>query len=93
MRYNRKCNTLENKAASWFFGKTSKIDKPVVKLIKKKRREFPGGSGVKDLVLPLHSLSQCCSTISVLGQGNFHMPWAWPPAKKVDEKEKQGRAK
>ena len=30
-----------NESKSWFFGKISKIDKPLTKLIKKKKREDP----------------------------------------------------
>ena len=37
-----------NKTKSWFFEKINKIDKPLARLIKKNREDFPGGAVVKN---------------------------------------------
>ena len=39
-----------NKTKSWFFEKINKIDKPLARLIKKKREDFSGGTVVENLL-------------------------------------------
>ena len=57
-----------NKTKSCFFETINKIDKPLVKLIKKKREGFPGGAVVKNLP------ANAGDTGSSPGLGRSHMP-------------------
>ena len=73
-----------NKTKSWFFEKINKTDKPLAKLIKKKRKRtqinkirnkkaevgFPGGAVVDNLP------ANTGDTGSSPGLGRSHMPWS-----------------
>ena len=56
------------KTKNWFFEKINKIDKPLARLIKKKREGFPGGAVVENLP------ANAGDTGSSPGLGRSHMP-------------------
>ena len=57
-----------NKTKSWFLEKINKVDKPLARLIKKKREGFPGGAVVENLP------PNAGDTGSSPGLGRSHMP-------------------
>ena len=62
--------TKINKTKSWFFEKINKIDKPLARLVKKKRerRDFSGGAVVKNPAANSGDMG------SSPGPGRSHMP-------------------